>query len=492
MVTSLAKIVANLLIVGIAFYFLIFKGSYENLRDPFANSTFAAGNLVNAFFAGFFSYDGWDVLNFGAEEIKDPKRTMPFAILVGMSCVSTIYATINLSYFIVLTVPQIENSPAVVVDFAQNTIGRLQVVMPFVINLALINAMNGSMFSASRYLFAVARERHLPSFISFASTKHDSPKAALFVHVLLVFIFSFVGNTEQLMEYLGFAQWLQRGFTMCALLYIRFGHLPVHPQSIRVPLLIPILFMFICFSVVIVTLLKAFSSAFVGLIVLGASLFVYFIFVWDKALPRFHCYSTWTSKINDLMARLTQLILDGQIDANEANTPVNKRIYNMALLLLLRPHRRLPLWHFLPLLLFLLLLCHYTSHTSASAIGLHNRLLLLRGAIIVPMASSKLSGAAAAEDSAGFLIYTAPKRRLIRPPPLKKRMEDGTMMTMNKKRMEDGTMMSMNKKRMEDGDETTPSRMDESQFEEEEALKNAMNSNRKSNFPSITLGLKAI
>uniref|UniRef100_A0A914IE12 Uncharacterized protein n=1 Tax=Globodera rostochiensis TaxID=31243 RepID=A0A914IE12_GLORO len=45
MVTSFAKIVANVLIVGIAFYFLIFKGSYENLRDPFANSTFAAGNL---------------------------------------------------------------------------------------------------------------------------------------------------------------------------------------------------------------------------------------------------------------------------------------------------------------------------------------------------------------------------------------------------------------------------------------------------------------
>uniref|UniRef100_A0A183BVX2 AA_permease domain-containing protein n=1 Tax=Globodera pallida TaxID=36090 RepID=A0A183BVX2_GLOPA len=430
MVTSLAKIVANILIVGIAFYFLIFKGSYENLRDPFANSTFAAGNLVNAFFAGFFSYDGWDVLNFGAEEIKDPKRTMPFAILVGMSCVSTIYATINLSYFIVLTVPQIENSPAV--DFAQNTIGRLQVVMPFVINLALINAMNGSMFSASRYLFAVARERHLPSFISFASTKHDSPKAALFVHVLLVFIFSFVGNTEQLMEYLGFAQWLQRGFTMCALLYIRFGHLPVHPQSIRVPLLIPILFMFICFSVVIVTLLKAFSSAFVGLIVLGASLFVYFIFVWDKALPRFRCYSAWTSKINDLMARLTQQILDGQIDANEANAL-------------------------------------YTSHTSASAIGLHNRLLLLRSAIIVPMANSKLPGAAA-EDSAGFLVYTAPNRRLIRPPPLKRR-DDGTII---KKRMEDGTMLTLNKKRMEEGDETTLRRMDESQFEEEEALNNAM------------------
>ena len=60
-----------------------------------------------------YSYDGWDVLNFGAEEVENPRSTMSFAILVGMSCVTTIYATINLSYFVVLDVAAVKSSPAV-------------------------------------------------------------------------------------------------------------------------------------------------------------------------------------------------------------------------------------------------------------------------------------------------------------------------------------------------------------------------------------------
>lgn len=48
----------------------------SNLTNPFANSTYDAGQLTSAFFAGLFSYDGWDVLNFGAEELENPARLL--------------------------------------------------------------------------------------------------------------------------------------------------------------------------------------------------------------------------------------------------------------------------------------------------------------------------------------------------------------------------------------------------------------------------------
>ena len=110
--------------------------------------------------------------------------------------------------------------------------------MPLLINLVMAGSINGTMFTASRYLFAAARERHLPAFIALLNPHHDSPRAAVFTHALLAFTISFLGNTEQLINYLGFAQWLQRGFTMCALLWIRLGpakHM-LHPEAIRTPL----------------------------------------------------------------------------------------------------------------------------------------------------------------------------------------------------------------------------------------------------------------
>jgi amino acid transporter len=44
------------------------------LRDPFANSRLDTGSFVNAFFAGLFNYEGWDILNMGAEEVANPRK----------------------------------------------------------------------------------------------------------------------------------------------------------------------------------------------------------------------------------------------------------------------------------------------------------------------------------------------------------------------------------------------------------------------------------
>jgi amino acid transporter len=153
---------------------VFFSGQSQNFHAPFANSNFAPGALVNAFFAGLFSYDGWDVLNFGAEEVDNPRFTMRFAIIVGMSCVTALYAAINISYFVVLDVATIKGSTAVAMacvglllpsscflnklhvflsqTFAQHSMGNLQHLMPFLINIVMIGALNGSIFTASRSL----------------------------------------------------------------------------------------------------------------------------------------------------------------------------------------------------------------------------------------------------------------------------------------------------------------------------------------------------
>lgn len=69
--------------------------------------------ITTAFFQGLFSYDGWDVLNFGIEEVENPRRTMSLAIPIGIFIIAIIYVATNLSYFVVLSVPQVLSTPAV-------------------------------------------------------------------------------------------------------------------------------------------------------------------------------------------------------------------------------------------------------------------------------------------------------------------------------------------------------------------------------------------
>uniref|UniRef100_A0A914D4B5 Amino acid transporter n=1 Tax=Acrobeloides nanus TaxID=290746 RepID=A0A914D4B5_9BILA len=305
---------ATAIVIGTGFYFLIFKAETGNLENMFYNSTWKPGKLVTALFAGLYSYDGWDILNFGVEEIENPRRTMPLAIIIGMTMIAIFFLAINLSYFVVLTVAQIEASDAVAVSFAQAKLGKFQYIMPFFISIILIGSLNSMLFVASRYLHSAGRHGNLPSFISCTNKFHDSPRVALFVHIILAMGFSFAGNLDQLISYVSFASWSQRAFTMLALLYIRFWHLPVHPNAMRTPIILPILFFIICVGLVGVTIGQNFSDAAVGIGIIVGGFLVFFIFMWDRALPSREWYRRNASVANEKIAIVFQVLFNGMID----------------------------------------------------------------------------------------------------------------------------------------------------------------------------------
>ncbi|TMS35057.1 hypothetical protein L596_002533 [Steinernema carpocapsae] len=316
---SIAKVLATALIIGTGFYFLIFKGKTENLSDPFPNSTMlAAGPLVTALFAGLFSYDGWDILNFGAEEIENPKRTMPLAIIIGLIIVAVIYVAVNISYFVVMTIPDIQSAPAVATKFAKISLGEdFQYIVPFLICIVLVGSLNSTMFSASRYLHAAARQGVIPTWISCTNKKEDSPRAALFLHILLSIIISFAGDLDTLISYLAFAQWSQRACTMVALLWIRFRHKPVHPDAITTPFVVPVIFFCVCAALVIVTIVRTIGVAAVGGgICIGGFIF-YMIFIYHRALYRFYGYRSFLHKLNHATSVFAQITFNAMVDLHK-------------------------------------------------------------------------------------------------------------------------------------------------------------------------------
>ncbi|KAK6735091.1 hypothetical protein RB195_018344 [Necator americanus] len=307
---SIAKVVATGLVIVTGFYLLIFKSDTQNLHDPFMNSKWNIGAIVSALFACLFSYDGWDILNFGAEEIEKPKRTMPLAIVIGMACIALIYVAVNFSFFVVLTPAQILSTDAVAMTFAHEALHKASFIMPIFVAVLLIGSLNSTMFSASRYLQAAAKQGHLPAFISGINPTTDSPRTALTVHILIAMVMSFAGDPDNLIQYVSFAQWSQRACTMGALIWIRFRHWPLHPDKIRMPIVMPIFFCLMCTTLVVVTIIDNISSAAVGLGIWIAGFFIYLILIFDRALPSSSMYRRITSKLNDNTTKWAQIIFN--------------------------------------------------------------------------------------------------------------------------------------------------------------------------------------
>lgn len=49
-------------------------GHTSAFHNSFANSTKEVNEIVLGLYGGLFAYNGWDILNFGTEEVVNPRR----------------------------------------------------------------------------------------------------------------------------------------------------------------------------------------------------------------------------------------------------------------------------------------------------------------------------------------------------------------------------------------------------------------------------------
>ena len=71
--------------------------------------------FLQLFLSGLFAYNGWNYLNFVIEEMKDPVRDLPRAIMISCITVTIVYVTTNIAFYTTLNVPEVLGSEAVAV-----------------------------------------------------------------------------------------------------------------------------------------------------------------------------------------------------------------------------------------------------------------------------------------------------------------------------------------------------------------------------------------
>ncbi|TTY38102.1 b(0,+)-type amino acid transporter 1 [Bagarius yarrelli] len=145
-----AKLLIFVIIV-ISGIVLLAKGNTENLRNAFEGETVSFGAIGLAFYNGLWAYDGWNQLNFITEELKDPYRNLPLAIIIGIPLVSVCYVLVNIAYFSVMTPTELLQSPAVAVTFGDRVLHPLSWVVSLFVVFSTFGAANGNFFTAGSF-----------------------------------------------------------------------------------------------------------------------------------------------------------------------------------------------------------------------------------------------------------------------------------------------------------------------------------------------------
>jgi APA family basic amino acid/polyamine antiporter len=112
-----------------------------------------------------FSADAWNNITFTAGEVKDPRRTLPWALGLGTALVIALYLLANVTYLVTLTFQQIQNAPedrvgteALAQALEHIFPGVAVALMAAAIMISTFGCANGLILAGARAYFAMARD----------------------------------------------------------------------------------------------------------------------------------------------------------------------------------------------------------------------------------------------------------------------------------------------------------------------------------------------
>jgi APA family basic amino acid/polyamine antiporter len=198
--TTLAKYGGLLFIIILALAIgLPRTGGHYTPAAPEGSFHIAAFGL--ALVSVLWAFDGWADLSFVAGEVKDPRRNLPRAIIIGTVAVIAIYLLANIAYMAVLSVDEIRHSRLVAAEVAQRLIGAPGVIfVACTVMLSTFGTLNGTLLTAPRIFFAMADDGLFFRKVAAVHPKYHTPYVSILLTTGLGVVFVLLRTFEQLAD----------------------------------------------------------------------------------------------------------------------------------------------------------------------------------------------------------------------------------------------------------------------------------------------------
>ncbi|MEU0127108.1 amino acid permease [Streptomyces sp. NPDC006289] len=161
----------------VAFCAIAFSAFEDGNLSPFASHGIA-GVTAGASVA-FFSYIGFDAITTAGEEVKNPRRNIPIAIMICIGVVTLLYCAVALGAIGALGADAVSDKPAalslVVDQVTESDIGGG--IIAFGAVVAIASVVLAVMYGQTRILMSMSRDGLVPRIFERVSPKTRTPVA---------------------------------------------------------------------------------------------------------------------------------------------------------------------------------------------------------------------------------------------------------------------------------------------------------------------------
>lgn len=186
-VATLVEVAGLLLIIGVAYAsFGVLPERLPELIPPFELVAWQ-GIFLGGFLA-FYAFIGFEDMVNVAEEVKNPERNLPRAILLAIVISTVLYLAVSLAAVLVLPLEKLSASEAPLALMFEQSTGASPKVMALISLFAVINGALIQIIMAARMLYGMSREGWLPKGIGKLNPRTQTPIFATIVVSLLVLV----------------------------------------------------------------------------------------------------------------------------------------------------------------------------------------------------------------------------------------------------------------------------------------------------------------
>lgn len=196
------KIGALVAVVALCFSADVPAGAGAAVVTPAEHSLLIGFGL--AVVATMFAYDGWDGLALVAGEVREPRRNVPRATLLGMGLILGVYLAVNLGFFHALTLGEVASSPALAATAMERVLGEnaAKFVTAFVAASAASTVFS-SLLCNPKIAFALAEEGHFFKAVAWVHPRWKTPVVAIAIYGTMMLLYIASGSGfERLTRYM--------------------------------------------------------------------------------------------------------------------------------------------------------------------------------------------------------------------------------------------------------------------------------------------------
>ena len=225
------KVAALAVVIAVGLWFSGVVPADQQIAAPAAQGSLAAFGA--ALIPIVFAYGGWQSANYVAEEIKDPRRTLPLSLVIGTAIVALIYVTVNIAYLKALGLGGLAATTTPASDSARLLFGAAgDRFVTAAIAISTFGFLNLCVLAPTRVYYAMAADGAFFPQVARLHSRYRTPSLAIVLQSTWAIALTMTGTYGQLLDYVVFADWIFFGLTVAAVFVFR-RKMPDAPRPFR-------------------------------------------------------------------------------------------------------------------------------------------------------------------------------------------------------------------------------------------------------------------